>query len=324
MLPKVAIVILNWNGWQDSTELMSSLKNASYEPTLIIVIDNASTDHSISHIERWLADNQVSCSIVAGDSTEPKKWVAEQHFLFIKSDTNLGFCAGNNLGMEWAVKLGADYVLILNNDTLVAPDFLQPMIEVAEGDERVGLVGGIITHCEQPNTIWWAGGSFNRFLVARRLLDGQPLDELKQKKPFETEWISGCMMMIPARIFSRFGGYPEEYFIWSEEWDYSLMVSRAGHKLMVAPNAKICHKIGRSLGIMKPLNYYYGIRNGLFFKRKYLLWYLWYPYLAQYLLNRVVRFAQLNFQGRSDLAKAGTAAIKDFLAGRSGKWGRQG
>ncbi len=319
-MPKVAVIILNWNGWEDTIDLMESLRRATYEPLLIIIIDNASTNDSVFHIEQWLFTNPVSYSVEDRDNIKPCLTDDKQHFLFVKSAVNLGFCAGNNLGMEWAVQSGAQYFLVLNNDTLVSPDFLQPMIAVAEQDERVGLVGGIITYCDEPDTIWWAGGKFNRFLDNERLLDRQPLTDLHHHEPFETEWVSGCMMLIPSRIYKQFGGYVEAYFIWSEEWDYSLMVSKNGYRLMVAPQSRVCHKVGRSLGIMKPLNYYYGIRNGLMFKRKYLSRYIWYPYLFQYLVNRMARYTQFALQGRFDLVHAGISAVWDYLRGKSGQW----
>jgi GT2 family glycosyltransferase len=318
--PLAAVIILNWNGWEDTIELMESLQQATYEPLFVIVIDNASTNNSVAHIEQWLLANSVSYSIEHADDIKPCLVNDKQHFLFVKSAVNLGFCAGNNLGMEWAVQSGAEYLLVLNNDTLVSPDFLQPMVSVAEQDPDVGLVGGVITRCDQPDTIWWAGGSFNKVLTATRLLDKQPLTALTAEHPLATEWISGCMMLIPARIYKQFGGYFEDYFIWSEEWDYSLTVSGAGYKLMVAPQARICHKVGHSLGVMKPLNYYYGTRNGLMFKRKFLSSAIWYPYLLYYLLNRAVRYTQLWAQGRKDLAVTGLLALRDYLTGRSGAW----
>jgi GT2 family glycosyltransferase len=247
----------------------------------------------------------------------------DQEFVLIRSPENLGFCAGNNVGMRWAFANGADYVLVLNNDTLVSPDFLEHMVEVAESNESVGLVGGVITYCSDPDTVWWAGGSFNRYLIAKRIHEGESVSVVPAPEPFETEWISGCMMMIPSWVYSELGGFDEDYFIWSEEWDYSIRVAKAGHKLIVSPEARICHRIGRSLGIMKPLNYYYGIRNGLLFQRRHLPAYLWYPFFCYYLVNRVVRYAQLYLLGRGDLVRAGLDAIVDFMKGKTGKWAKQ-
>lgn len=326
--PRVAVVLLNWNGADDTIDCLESLVQTTYPDLTVIVLDNASTDDSVEQLESWMQTHELNSRTVSHPelSMQPSQPAAvsmSRDLLLITSKVNHGFCKGNNIGMEQGILVGADYLLILNNDTRVAPDFLEPMVEVAESDASVGLVGGIITYCDEPDRIWWAGGKFNRFLDNERLLDRKPLEKLQHREPFETEWVSGCMMLIPSRIFKKLGGYVEEYFIWSEEWDYSLLVSSSGYRLMVAPQSRICHKVGRSLGIMKPLNYYYGIRNGLIFKRKYLSTYIWYPYLLQYLANRVVRYTQFALQGRFDLVHAGAYAIWDYLRGKSGEWDYQ-
>lgn len=331
MLPTTAVVILNWNGWYDTVDLLVSLNVSTYEPLLVIVIDNASTDQSVAHIKAWFINNNLAfSSLFHRNPTSSINTVVPlppihdgKHFLLIESDHNLGFCVGNNLGMAYASQLGAKYILILNNDTFVSPDFLEPMVDIAERDSQVGLVGGVILYGSDQDIIWWAGGRFTRFLNAIRVLDGKTLDQIPAKSSLDTQWVSGCMMLIPTRIYHAFGGYAEEYFIWSEEWDYSLKVSYGGFRHKVATKSRIYHKVGRSLGIMKPLNYYYGLRNGLLFKRKYLPWYLWYPYLIYYLISRVARFSQLAIQGRTDLVRAGIAAVADFFLGRNGIWSRQ-
>lgn len=322
MKPLVAVIILNWNGWEDTVDLLDSLASVTYDPTLIIVIDNASEDDSLKHMRRWFQQENVSNSKVATNTAKGIPGDYSQHFHLVALPENVGFCAGNNIGMAIASQVKAEYLLVLNNDTVVQPDFLEPMVALASS-ENVGLVGGIITYFDEPDTVWWAGGEFNRFLSTKRILDRQPLSALAVDEPFPTEWVSGCMMMIPTDIYHELGGFAEEYFIWSEEWDYSRRVSQAGYKLMVQPNSRIQHKVGRSLGIMKPLNYYYGIRNGLLFRRKFLSWYLWYPFVLSYLGSRVIRYTQLLLLGRRDLSYAGSHALIDFFAGRFGKWSKQ-
>jgi GT2 family glycosyltransferase len=328
---RVAVVILNWNGWEDTIDLLDSLFNVEYEPLTVVVVDNASIDESVLKIEAWLRERGVGHRILdwvteAADASMVSRVGGgddDREFIFIRSSENLGFCRGNNAGLEWAFSAGARFGLVLNNDTLVSPGFLAPMVDVARADPQVGLVGGVITYCSKPDIVWWAGGSFDRFLVAKRIHDGEPISVVPAAEPFETEWVSGCMMLIPAQVFTELGGFDEDFFIWSEEWDYSVRVARAGYKLIVVPSATICHKVGRSLGVMKPLNYYYGIRNGLLFKRKHLPRQSWYPYFIGYLVNRALRFTQLVLQGRFDLAKAGVEAVADFVRGRTGKWLRQ-
>jgi len=119
----------------------------------------------------------------------------------ITSVINLGFCAGNNVGMEFANRAGANYFLILNNDTFVEPTFLRPLIEAAEESENVGLIGGLICYAESPDTIWWGGGRFDSFVETKRNLDGHPISKIQCTKPFKTDWISGCMTLVPRTTF---------------------------------------------------------------------------------------------------------------------------
>ncbi|UCG77258.1 MAG: glycosyltransferase family 2 protein [Nitrospirota bacterium] len=320
--PKVAIVILNWNGESDTIELLSGLLSVTYPALMLIVIDNASEVVSVEVLTEWIEAN---CKKVR-QHEEKAVFEAEHEYghesievRLIRSSRNLGFCEGNNLGIAEAVRLGAEYVLLMNNDTLVTPGFLEPMVSAAS-DRLAGLVGGIITYCDDKERVWWAGGKFDAFLNTARLYDGEKITAIGDNESFSTEWISGCMMMIPSRIYKELGGLPAYYFIWGEEWDYSLMISNAGYRLVVATGSVICHKVGRSLGIMQPLNYYYGIRNGLYLRKKYLSRARWFFWFAYYMMNRTIRYLHLMLTGRVDLVRAGCSAITDFVRGKSGKW----
>ena len=330
---KVTIVTLNWNGWPDTIDLLNSLIAVEYEPFSVVVIDNASTDESAEQIEAWMKKNQATYGVLEAPEGAQAGSVGdiaiitgklESGLNFIRSPVNLGFCRGNNLGLELAFQSGADLAVVLNNDTLVSKGFLTPMVKAVGDNPDVGVVGGVITHCSDPSTIWYAGGRFSRFLTNTRVGNGDPVSSLQGVvEPYETEWISGCMTMIPSWTYEVTKGFSEEYFIWSEEWDHSLRVSQAGFRLMVVPTSRICHKVGKSLGIMKPLNYYYGVRNGLIFQRKFLPPHLWYPYFCYYLLNRFARFLHLVLVGRPDLARAGVAAIRDVIRNKTGIWEAQ-
>lgn len=329
---RATVVTLNWNGWSDTIDLLESLKEVEYQPLSVAIVDNNSSDDSVERLENWLSGSGVPHQIVkvpksanGGSLEEIVGGLGDMRegFNLVCSEANLGFCRGNNLGMEWAFHSGSDVALVLNNDTVVTPEFLAPMVQAVEKDPNVGVVGGLITYCSEPETIWYAGGRFTRFLTTVRLGNGQPLSSIQTEEPFETEWVSGCMTMIPSWTYAWTKGFSEEYFIWSEEWDHSLRVSRAGYRLLVVPTARICHKVGKSLGIMQPLNYYYGIRNGLLFQRKFLRPALFFLYFSYYLVNRLIRYSHLAIQGRPDLARAGTAAIRDFILGRHGMWKSQ-
>lgn len=329
--PLVSVVVLNWNGWPDTVECLASLASATYPTFDVIVVDNASRDDSLEQITSWLEERGLPWSLaelngrnapLVSKHVTARRATGLQEVLIIASSANLGFCAGNNVAMETAFRRGSEHVVLLNNDTVCDGEFLEPLVEVAEQPD-VGLVGGVILYADDPDTIWWAGGRFLPLLETRRDYDRRPLAEFHRRMPFETDWVSGCAMLVPRRVFERVGGYDEDFFIWSEEWDISLRVRRHGYRLMVAPRSRIYHKVARSLGDLSPLSYYYATRNRLLLKRKHLSTPLRYLFLAVFFPTRIVRFGGFVLTGRSRVAAAGMHALGDYARGRVAKWALQ-
>jgi GT2 family glycosyltransferase len=347
LFPKVGIVILNWNGYQDTLDCMETLLKTTYPNFTVIVVDNYSSDNSLEKIKEWCQEKQAKLSEYGLQDRDEKISSLVHHdehqnpsmeVVLIKSMVNLGFCAGNNIGMEFAYSQGFDYFLILNNDTLCEPTFLEEMIKSAESSRNVGLVGGVICFEEKPDTIWWAGGKFNTFLETVGGMNRKPLKNLIANAPFETDWVSGCMTLIPRHIYEIVGGYDEDFFIWGEEWDLSIRVKKAGFTLIVAPKSKIYHKVGHALGVVSPMVCYYGIRNSLLVKRKHLSALYLTKYLIYYFAKRVARYLKFaskgnftqysdfeaaGFKGNPELLKAIICAVRDFFFYRTGKWKSQ-
>lgn len=331
-LPSVYIIILNWNGWKDTLECLDSLSKSTYRNFNVVVLDNASSNDSLERIRQWAEANRIPLSeyeLAERNAPLKQKTFASandsgfRNLFLISSKENLGFCGGNNVGMEFSINNGADYLLILNNDTIVEPDFLEPMVQVAEEKSDAGLVGGIICYAESPDTVWYAGGRFNAILENFPEWNKKTISDVKSKlsEPYyETEWIVGCMTLIPPHIYKQFGGYNEKFFIWSEDIELSLRIRRGGYKLYIATCSKIYHKGGMSLGRITPLTHYYASRNRLILKSLYLkgfwkwVWYLW------FFASRVVRYTEFAVKGRFDLISAGIDAIKDYFKGKYGKW----
>lgn len=330
--PPVYIIILNWNGWQDTLECLESLRQATYKNFFVVVVDNASRNDSIERIEQWAHNKRIPIDIyelsdrVAGLIKIKGEPTLDSNFRklhLICSKTNLGFCAGNNVGMEFGVKNGAEYLLILNNDTRCEPDFIEPLVDVAESREDAGLIGGLICYEEKPRIIQSMGGRINMILEASLFGYNRSLEDLsKYPTLFTTDWISGCMTFIPKRIYKFTYGYREELFIWAEDVDLSLRVRKLGFKVYVATDSKIYHKAGMSLGRVTPMTHYYANRNRLILKKLHLdpfrrfLFYLW------YIASRIVRWTEFTIKGRFDLISAGINAILDFYRGRYGKWSK--
>jgi len=327
MKPKASVIILNWNNHQDTAACLNSLLEVSDVDFEVVLVDNGSTDGSAHKLARWAQSHEVPLSEYSDPNEQPLKEISQgrksgmQHIILFSLSTNLGFCAGNNLGIRQAKINGIPYAVILNNDTIIEPNFLSTLIDYAEADPSIGLLGCQIRYADARNTVWWAGGTFSFWLTGKRLYDGQLSSRLPDK-PYPTEWVSGCMTLIPLPVFSRLGGYDERFFIWCDEWDLSLRVSRAGYKMMVVPSSVIYHKIGKSLGLNSPLTYYYSARNLLLLRRCHLTGLKWVCFLILYTPYKLLQAILHTIKFGKSYWTAYLDAILDFAYGRFGQWHR--
>ena len=331
--PIVYIILLNWNGWQDTIECLESLEKATYPNFNVVIIDNASANDSVARIRAWIKERGIPLAEyklesrkgqpVPVNTEEPKK-TGLRRVELISSAENLGFCAGNNVGMEFAHRAGAEYFLILNNDTIVEPNFLEPLIEAAQSLPNVGLLGSAICFYNDREKVSWAGGKFNCFLEYKGCYDDDTLiTDIANIGAYPTDCILGCSTLISRRVFEAVGGYDEDFFLWSEDWDLSVRIRKNGYQMIIVPSSVIYHKISKSLGLMHALPYYYSTRNRLLLKKKHLPWHLRMLFYLWFASTRLIRYSQFFLQGRFDLIHAGLCAIKDYFLGKSGKWNKQ-
>jgi len=244
MLPKVAIVVLNTNRRDDTLACLASLQRLDYPYIEILVVDNASTDGSVSAIP--------------------------QHYpgvTLIESGSNLGYVGGNNLGIKHALACGADYVLILNEDTIVDRQLVRELVAVADSDSAVGVVGPKVYYYDMPDVIQSVGGGFTR--DGNSFLRGaDEVDQGQYDEPKEVDWISGCAMLVKRRVLEQIGLFDPAFFMSWEDTDYCVRVRRAGYKVMVAPAARLWHKGAPRGEVPTPRMVYYRARNRLLFLRK--------------------------------------------------------
>jgi GT2 family glycosyltransferase len=246
--PVVYVIVLNWNNYADTRKCLASLLAATYPALRIILVDNGSTDQS-SH--RLQADfPTLQC---------------------IFNAQNLGFSKGCNVGIRAALAdVDCAYVLLLNNDAEVEPQFMEAAIEVAGADDRTGLVGGKILHAPESRIIGYAGGDISRWR-GRLIIHGfNEWDHGQYDQPGEVGFVTGAFMLISRPVLEKVGLLPEEYFFGTEEQDYSFNVRRAGFKLYYAPGSVAYHVSGGSHWNWDPKFVYNGYRNKLIFQEKYL------------------------------------------------------
>jgi len=220
-LPKVGIVILNWNGKAVSSECLDSLKKTKYPNLEIYLVDNASTDGSQKHFK----------------TNYP--WV-----ILIENGENLGFTGGNNKGIREALKRGANYILLLNNDTIVAPDFLNELVKAGQKRGDVGILCPKIYYYDYPDMLWYAGGNISLFRGIPKHFGFQKKDNRKYDQEYEVNFITGCAFLIKREVIEKIGLLDENLFIYSEDSDWSLRALKAGYKGLYVPSSKIWHKEG--------------------------------------------------------------------------------
>lgn len=219
--PKVSIVVLNWNGKFVTSECLDSLKKVKYDNFEVIIVDNGSEDGSQEHFKKNYS------------------WAK-----LIENRENLGFTGGNNVGMKYALKNGTDYVLLLNNDTVVDPLFLEDLIRVGESDNEIGLLNPKIYYYDHPKVIWYAGGKFSLLgafpvHIGRKEIDVGQYDALR-----EVSFINGCAFLIKRKVIDEIGFLDENFFIYAEDTDWSIRARKAGYKAMYVPTSIIWHKEG--------------------------------------------------------------------------------
>ncbi|HYX30380.1 MAG TPA: glycosyltransferase family 2 protein [Pyrinomonadaceae bacterium] len=254
--PLVYIVVLHWRDDARTAPLLKSLQEISYSNFRVLVVDNCSQNGSVERLQSQFP---------ASD--------------FISNEANLGFSRGCNRGIRVALERGSDYVVLLNNDMQVEPDFLEAAVAAGENDRTIGLVTGKILFGDRRNVIWQAGGRIDGFKIQGIPRGWNEIDEQQFDQEENTFWASGAMLLIPRRTLETVGLLPEEYFFGVEEWDYSTAVRKAGLAIRYVPRFKGYHHAGASYKAGDPvLIVYNGIRNKLVYAEKYLsppAWVVW-------------------------------------------------
>jgi hypothetical protein len=242
--PKVAVVVINWNGLADTTECLESLRGIAYPNYETIVVDNGSSGDDVRVLrERF------------GDSVH-----------LIASGENLGFAGGCNLAIREALAGAADYVLLLNNDVTVDPMFLNEMVRAAKELPDAAAVCPKIYHHDRPNVLQSTGGRVNSWAGTARQVGRDEVDRGQHDQLAERDYADGACMLIRREALERVGLLDEEYFAYWEETDWCARASEMGLKCYYVPSARIWHRGSRSWATRE--YQYLFRRSALLFLRK--------------------------------------------------------
>ncbi len=280
-LPHVTIVILNWNREADTLECLDSLAGMNYPSFSIVVVDNGSTDGSPGAIERW----------------------GREHLplTLIRNAENRGFVGGSNQGMRHALATGADYVFLLNNDTVVEPDVMKLLVAAAErsgdtGDDTggdtgddIGMVGSKIYQYGKDNVLDSAGTRTIPWLAQGFLIGHGEEDRGQYDHPGEMPYVTGTALLVKRAVLEKVGLMDEDYFCYFEDFDWGVRARKAGYKLLLEPGAVVHHKGSQTAGFNSPFYAHHMVRSRILFARKnvplllFLFAFLPYLFLYRYL-----------------------------------------
>lgn len=245
MLPpesaRYGVVVINWNGADDTLACLESLHAATPRPNHVVVVDNCSADDSLDRIRNWAAAGGVPLLEMDADAGGEPRWLT-----LIRSTTNRGYSGGNNVGLRFLREHSdATHFLLLNNDATVAADFFREMNAALDDRPDAGLLTGTIYQEPARHVVWYAGG---RTIPLRALVAHN--DEVPASPaPVPTEFVSGCAMLISRRVLDSNGLLPECYFpLYSEDAEYSYRALRNGFPVLYAPRAIVYHRIGSAVG----------------------------------------------------------------------------
>jgi hypothetical protein len=238
----VSIIILNWNNHEDTIECVESCLKLDYSPYEIVIVDNASKDDSENILRK-----------------------AFPCLKLIQTGANLGYAGGNNAGIRYALEKGSDFIWLLNNDTAVTPQALSVLVAHAETDPAIGMVGSKILSYSDPSLLLSAGGTVNMRTGITEHLGFGCTDRGQFDKPMDTEYLTGCSLLVKRRVIENIGLMNEAYFLYFEETEWCVKAAKKGYKLRYAPESVVYHKESVSVRKIKGLMFYYLTRNRLYF-----------------------------------------------------------
>lgn len=253
-VPRIAIIIINWNTYQLTFNCLKSLEACNYKNKTIFFVDNGSNDGS-------------------GD----KIALEFPEINYIKNEKNEGFTGANNKALNIILKQSFDYVLLLNNDTEVEPDFLSLLAASMESDKNLAATQPLILDFPNKNTIWNAGGSFNTFFGLSKTRYKGLIYKPKLKIETFTEWISGCCILVNIGVVKKVGLLDNRFFAYFEDVDWSIRMTNQGYKLGVVPKSIIYHHTSGSTkknntsneGNLSPYAHYLNVRNHIYLIKKH-------------------------------------------------------
>ncbi|MFO0357803.1 MAG: glycosyltransferase family 2 protein [Sphingobacteriaceae bacterium] len=238
----VSIITINYNQNKVTCELLESLKNTTYKNIEVIVVDNNSNTDPVIIKEKY------------------------PFIKLIKSDTNLGYAGGNNLGLKYA---HGEYIIFINNDVEVEPNFIEPLLAFSASSINIGAVSPKIKYFENKSIIQYAGTQpVNPFTLRNKHIGSGYVDNGQYDTIKKTAYAHGACMMVAKMVIDHIGVMDEQFFLYYEEQDWCERMNKYGYVNYMVPNSQVYHKESITTGKNSTLKTYYLSRNRILFARK--------------------------------------------------------
>ncbi len=310
---KILIILLNWNGKKDTLECLKSLDKVTYPHFTTIVVDNGSLDDSVASIRAEFP-----------------------HIPLFETKENLGFAGGNNVGIEWGLKKDFNWILLLNNDTIVDPYFLHAFMESAKQEPKAKILGAKIYRYGDPKRIDHLGGKWSPKIAEFESLSFGCLEDGESFEKMEiVDYVCGAALLMHRSVPETIGLLEPRYFLFWEETDFCCRAKRLGFEIWTAPKAKIWHKVSSSFTGGKPQMHYFWWRSRLLWiernclpsEKKHLyktvilpdLWKMLRHYLLRSIQNKL--FLKKTNPDSIQKARRNKAGLLGALHYFLGKWG---
>ncbi|HEY9772496.1 MAG TPA: glycosyltransferase family 2 protein [Planktothrix sp.] len=240
--PAITIVVLNWNGWKDTRECLATLRQVTYANFSVLLVDNGSSDGSIDFAREQFPEVEI-----------------------IATGKNLGFAEGSNVGIKRGLESGAEYIMLLNNDTLLSPGFIDPLLEALQ--QGCDVVSPLIFYASDPKVVWFGGSKIDWLRGWPYHAPANVEDTGQFASITDLEYVSGCCLTASAATWRQVGLLDERYFAYFEDADWSVRAIRLGLRTALVPASRIWHKVSQA-PMMRPVGAFLFVRNGLLFIRK--------------------------------------------------------
>jgi GT2 family glycosyltransferase len=293
--PPVGCVVLNSNRRDDTLECLASLSAGTYRNIRMFVLDCGSSDGSVAAVRSAFPAAQI-----------------------IELLDNRGYAGNNNVGIRAALEQGAEWVFVLNDDTVLAPDCLEHLVGVGHSDPAIGVVGPLVYHHDEPEVIQSAGGGMTSRWEAFHFGQNEP-DRGQFREPHAVQWISGCAILVRRAVIEEVGLIDERFFLYDEELEWCVRAGKAKWRILHVPAARIWHKGVQRVYRPKPYVTYYITRNRLLTLSKHRApvsaWIAAWVLIARTLTSWSIR---PKWRSKRDHRRAMWRGVVDFLHGR---WG---